>query len=146
MDRSILTRKGFLRNTKEMGPAYVQSVSDTIEMIYIDMAPDVPVILLLSRGADPTESIEILSWKKKVPTPAVISLGEGQEPVAFKAISAGVVNGTWVLLQNCKLGLGLMNVLEVLINKLRDNMDPNFRLFMTALPHIEFPLGLLHLV
>ncbi|EJK55424.1 hypothetical protein THAOC_24846, partial [Thalassiosira oceanica] len=43
-------------------------------------------------------------------------------------INSGVVNGTWVLLQNCKLGLGLMNEMESIINKLRGSIDPNFRL------------------
>jgi dynein heavy chain len=145
VDRSILMAKEFLRNTKEMGSTYVEPVTDTIEMVYNEMVCDVPVVFLLSRGDDPTESIEMLCRKKKLPSPAVISLGEGQEPVAFKAINAGVVNGSWVLLQNCELGLGLMNDMESLINKLKPNMDPNFRLFMTALPHPEFPLGLLQM-
>jgi dynein heavy chain len=145
VDRSILMCKEFLRKTREMGPSYVEPITDTIEMVYDGMAPEVPVIFLLSRGADPTESIEILCRKKKLPSPAVISLGEGQEPVALKAINAATVNGTWVLLQNCELGLGLMNELESIINKLTDSMDPNFRLFMTALPHPEFPLGLLQM-
>lgn len=145
VDRSILMAREFLRNTKEMGPIYVEPVTDTIEMVYNDMSASVPVIFLLSRGADPTDSIESLCRKKKMPAPAVISLGEGQEPVAVKAINAGAVNGTWVLLQNCELGLGLMNELEQLITKLRPSMDPNFRLFMTALPNSNFPLGLLQM-
>ena len=66
----------------------------------------------------------------------MISLGEGQEPVALKAINAGAVNGTWVLLQNCELGLGLMNDMESIINKLKGSLDPNFRLFTLA----ELPL------
>ena len=145
VDRSILMAKEFLRSTKEMGPAYVEPITDTIEMVYNDMSSEIPVIFLLSRGADPTESIEMLCRKKKLPSPAVISLGEGQEPVALKAINAGVVNGTWVLLQNCELGLGLMNDLESIINKVKENMNPDFRLFMTALPHPDFPLGLLQM-
>lgn len=28
-------------------------------------------------------------------------------------MNAAAVNGTWVLLQNCELGLGLMNEMEV---------------------------------
>jgi len=145
VDRCILTCKEFLRNTKEMGPVYVEPVTDTMEMIYNAMTPQVPVIFLLSRGADPTEGVEQLCRKKKFPAPAVISLGEGQEPVAFKAINAGVVNGTWVLLQNCELGLGLMNEMEDILNKLKDTMDPGFRLFITALPHPQFPMGLLQM-
>eukprot|EP00985_Skeletonema_marinoi_P019833 scaffold11509_cov105-Skeletonema_marinoi.AAC.1 len=145
LDRSILMCKEFIRNTKQMGASFVEPVTDTIEMVYDDMEPEVPVIFLLSRGSDPTDGIIELCRKKKLPPPAVISLGEGQEPVALKAINAGIVNGTWVLLQNCELGLGLMNEMESLINKLKGGMDPNFRLFITALPNPEFPLGLLQM-
>jgi len=145
VDRTILMCKDFIRNTKDMGPTYVEPVTDTIDMVYNDMVPEVPVIFLLSRGSDPTDSIIELCRKKKLPAPAVISLGEGQEPVALKAINAGVINGSWVLLQNCELGLGLMNDMESIINKLKGGMDPNFRLFITALPHPEFPLGLLQM-
>ncbi|EJK46835.1 hypothetical protein THAOC_34479 [Thalassiosira oceanica] len=123
VDRSILMCKEFVRNTKEMGPSFVEPVTDTIEMVYDDMVPE----------------------EEETSVPAVISLGEGQEPVALKAINSGVVNGTWVLLQNCELGLGLMNEMESIINKLRGSIDPNFRLFITALPHPDFPLGLLQM-
>ena len=91
VDRSILMCKEFLRKTREMGPSYVEPITDTIEMVYDGMAPEVPIIFLLSRGADPTESIEILCRKKKLPSPAVISLGEGQEPVALKAVKGGFI-------------------------------------------------------
>lgn len=37
MDRTILTCKEFVRNTAEMGPAFVEPVTDTIEMIYDEM-------------------------------------------------------------------------------------------------------------
>ena len=47
------------------------------------------MIFLLSIGADPTESIEGLARKRKLPGPAVISMGEGQEPVAIKAMQTG---------------------------------------------------------
>lgn len=33
--------------------------------------------------------------------------------MAIRAMNAAAVNGTWVLLQNCELGLGLMNEMEV---------------------------------
>jgi hypothetical protein len=49
----------------------------------------------------------------------VTSSGEGREPVGLIAINAGAVNGTWVLIQNCELGLGLMNDMELMINKLK---------------------------
>lgn len=145
VDRCMLMCKWFIRNVEEMGPAYVEPVTDTIESIYSGMTASTPVIFLLSIGADPTESIEALARKRKLPSPAVISMGEGQEPVALKAMNAAAANGTWVLLQNCELGLDLMVSMEETLDKLRENMEPNFRLFITALPDKNFPLGLLQM-
>ena len=76
------------------------------------MALGVPVIYLLSVGADPTESIEMLCRKKKS-TIQIVSMGQGQETPALKAINAASVNGSWVLLQNCELGLELMEQVRV---------------------------------
>jgi len=145
VDRCILQCKDFIRACTQMGPNYVEPVTDTIDEIFQQMTPEVPVIFLLSVGADPTESIESLARKRKLPPPAVISLGEGQEPVAIKAMNAAAANGTWVLLQNCELGLGLMNEMEDLLSKLCESIDMGFRLFITALPNPEFPLGLLQM-
>ena len=145
MDRTILCTKDFVRHTREMGAKYVEPITDTIDSIFEDMNCATPVIFLLSIGADPTESIELLARKKKQIPPAVVSMGEGQEPVALRALAAAAVNGTWVLLQNCELGLGLMESMEDQMAKLQDNVDPNFRVFMTALPHPQFPLGLLQM-
>lgn len=145
MDRCILSSKDFIRRTAAMGPKYVEPITDTIESIYQDMVAYVPVIFLLSVGADPTDAIETLARRKKLPSPTVISLGEGQEPVAIKALTMAAQSGTWVLLQNCELGIPLMMQLEELLNRLRENLNPGFRLFITALPSSEFPLGLLQL-
>jgi len=145
MDRCMLMCKRFVRSIDEMGASYVEPVTDTIESIYDGMVSTTPVIFLLSIGADPTESIEGLARKRKLPSPAVISMGEGQEPVATRAMQAGAANGTWVLLQNCELGLDLMATMEEYLEKLREGMDPNFRLFITALPDKAFPLGLLQM-
>ena len=128
----------------KMGPRYVEPVTDTADAIYAEMISTVPVIFLLSAGADPTDSIELLARKRKLPPPAVISLGEGQEPVAIKAINTASAEGTWVLLQNCELALELMTEMEQLLMKL-PTVDPGFRLFITCLPHKDFPLGLLQM-
>lgn len=145
VDRCMLMCRWFVRNVEEMGPAFVEPVTDTIDSIYDQMVSQTPVIFLLSIGADPTESIEGLARKRKLPSPAVISMGEGQEPVAVRAMQEGAKNGSWVLLQNCELGLELMATMEDFLEKLREGMDPGFRLFITALPERTFPLGLLQI-
>jgi len=145
LDRTILAAKDFIRHTPEMGLKYVEPVTDTIASIYAEMTSGTPVIFLLSTGADPTDSIEQLARKKKCPFPAIVSLGEGQEPVALKAMNTAAANGTWVLLQNCELGLGLMGTMEDVLLNLQNGMDDGFRLFITALPSDGFPLGLLQM-
>merc|ERR1719231_1684719 len=143
MDRAQITCKEFVNNTKEMGPRFVEPVTDTVQSIYAEMNAETPVIYLLSIGADPTESIEGLARKMKLTLSATISLGEGQEPVAIKAMNQAAVAGTWVLLQNCELGIGLMVIMEEFLAGLQK--DPGFRLFITAMPSKEFPLGLLQM-
>jgi len=145
MDRCMLMCRWFIRNIEEMGPTYVEPVTDTIESIYEGMVSHTPVVFLLSIGADPTEAIEGLARKRKLPSPAVISMGEGQEQVAVRAMQAGSANGTWVLLQNCELGMELMATMEDFLSRLREGQDPNFRLFITALPDPAFPMGLLQM-
>eukprot|EP00937_MAST-01D_sp_MAST-1D-sp2_P000194 g194.t1 len=145
MDRTILATQDFIRNSSAMGGEFVEPITDTIESIYSEMVAPVPVIFLLSAGADPTNSIIELARKQKVAPPAVVSLGEGQEPVGTNAMQVAAKEGGWVLLQNCELGLGLMNEMEGLMADLSPTLDPAFRLFITALPHPDFPLGVLQM-
>jgi dynein heavy chain len=112
MDRCILQARDFIKSTPQMGPKFVEPVTDTMEMTYDESCAEVPTIFLLSAGVDPTESIELLARKKKLPPPAVISLGEGQEPVAIKALNGAAQEGLWVMLQNCELALELMADME----------------------------------
>ena len=112
MDRCILQARDFIKATPQMGPRFVEPVTDTMEMTYDESCAEVPTIFLLSAGVDPTESIELLARKKKLPPPAVISLGEGQEPVAIKALNGAAQEGLWVMLQNCELALELMADME----------------------------------
>jgi dynein heavy chain, axonemal len=152
-DRTILAVKNFIRASETvesggvrlaaMGPSFVQPVTDTSESILDDMTAFTPTIYLLSAGADPTDSIEQLSKRKKQSVQCV-SMGEGQEPVALKAINTAMVNGSWVLLQNCHLGLGFMDSMEALLVKIHENCNPDFRLYITSEPHPKFPIGLLH--
>eukprot|EP00937_MAST-01D_sp_MAST-1D-sp2_P001010 g1010.t1 len=179
VDRLPLACRAFIRAVPPAvtGPRYAAPAIDTLEEVYDEMsaAPHVPVIFLLSVGADPTESINTLAHKRKLPPPFTVSLGEGQEPVALRAIrnaavgggdggdggdggasaggqggGAGGRSGTsgWVLLQNCELGLPLMEKMEGELQTLREaegSIDEAFRLFITALPHPQFPLGLLQM-
>ena len=156
-DRTILGVLDFIRKTDfvdvagtrlpVMGQRYVDPVTDTTESTLKEMEPSVPVIYLLSAGADPTDAIETLARKKRKDIECV-SMGEGQDVVALRAINLATVNGSWVLLQNCHLGLDFIDTLEELLLKLRaaeSACSPDFRLFITTEPHPKFSIGLLQM-
>ena len=145
VDRLVLACRQFLRAVPYIGNRYVDPVTDTVADIYDSMDAITPVIFLLSVGADPTDAIESLCRKKKNSIES-ISMGEGQEPVAERAIKEASAAGSWVLLQNCELGLPLMDVLEeMLLHHVFPDVHAAFRLFISAAPDKAFPLGLLQM-
>jgi dynein heavy chain, axonemal len=149
-----------------LGPKYVDPVTDTIEEVYNDSNSCTPMIYLLSPGSDPTDDIISFSRRKKT-TISVVSMGEGQAPYATKAIAQAAPAGTWVLLQNCHLGLDFVSgplerQLDLLMKlneeRKKDHskkdgdkddtigdsvIDSNFRLFLTTEPTNDFPISLL---
>ena len=50
-----------------------------------------------------------------------------------------------VLLQNCELGLRVMESMEETLGDMRDVVQPSFRLFLTAQAHPSVPLALLQM-
>lgn len=156
-DRTLLAVNDFIRNSESidvaggklpaMGPKYTEPVTDTVDSVYREMEATVPVIFLLSAGADPTDSLDTLARRKRRELECV-SMGEGQDVVALRAINSAVSNGSWVLLQNCHLGLEFIDTLEDYLLKLKapDSMcSPDFRLFLTTEPHPRFSIGLLQM-
>jgi dynein heavy chain len=157
-DRTLLAVNDFIRRVETiempggaklpvMGPKYIEPVAETVDAIYREMDATTPVIYLLSAGADPTDSIETLARRKRFGIECV-SMGEGQDVVAQRAINAATTNGSWVLLQNCHLGLDFIDTLEDLLLRLRapeSTCSPDFRLFITTEPHPRFSIGLLQM-
>ena len=52
--------------------------------------------------------------------------------------------GSWVMLQNCHLGLKFMAEIEQSMIKFED-IHAEFQLWITTEPHIKFPIGLLQM-
>jgi dynein heavy chain len=128
------------------------------------------MIFVLSPGSDPLANLmrfaKDMEKDKKI---AAISLGQGQKPIAMRAIDEAKMNGDWVVLQNCHLAKSFMPDLENIIEKfpeaelieansnnetlaqpgvLKSTFDknlihPEFRLYLTSSPCDFFPITIL---
>jgi len=142
-DRALLSVQTYISNT--IGQRYIDSRPLNLRDTEEEANFRTPLVALLSRGADVTGIIMDLAKKKKVQVTS-ISLGQGQEPAARKLVSAGMAAGSWVMLQNCHLGLKYMVEVEQQLIKLdEDSVNPLFRLWITVEPHPKFPIGLLQI-
>lgn len=140
-DRTKLAADRFIEDV--LGSKYVKAIADAIAEIYEETKNDVPVLYLLSPGADPTNTIDEFAKKKKKYPCEQISMGEEQEKLAKSKINIGFDRGTWVILQNCHLGLEFMGEIDEILHPKDRQIHEEFRLFITCEPHQSFPLSLL---
>ena len=104
-----------------------------------------PLIYVLSTGTDPASQLyKFAEAKKFAKKLSVISLGQGQGPLAEKMMMEAMDRGHWVFFQNCHLSPSWMPSLERLI----ENISPefvhrDFRIWLTSMPSIAFPVSVL---
>jgi dynein heavy chain, axonemal len=125
----------------EMGTKFIESPTIQIKNCYQDSKCFTPIILVLTPGAAPmTELYKLaddLGYSNRL---TVISLGQGQGPIAENAISIAAEKGAWVCLQNCHLSVSWLPTLERICEEFsEDTLHPNFRLFLTSEPSPHFP-------
>lgn len=116
--------------TENLGTKFVEPIPWDLEYFYQRSSPTVPLLFILSPGANPIDEIFKLAtvhgMSKRIET---ISFGQHQEPIAEKAIENGVLTGNWVILQNCHL----TTTLEKFVNSISaDVVHPKFRLWLTS--------------
>ncbi|OQR87427.1 dynein heavy chain [Achlya hypogyna] len=115
--------------------------------VYPDLDKGVPCVFILSSGADPTSILHRFAQELgRDDRLHLVSLGQGQGPVASALIRQCAASGDWVLLQNCHLAKSWMPQLELLLTQLRaDTADvhDDFRLFLTSFPAPYFPVAVL---
>ena len=141
-DRTLLAANRFIKDI--LGEEYVRPVTDLIQDIYAESSPSVPILYLLSAGADPTGTIRDYAKKLKQ-NPDQVSMGEEQEIQAEKYIDKNMQEGKWVILSNCHLSLEYMAQLEEVLHPKDKTIHPDFRLWISCEPHKEFPLSLLQM-
>ena len=125
---------------------YTESPPVTMETLYQDSEPRIPIIFVLSQGADPTNSLlKYARDKGYFERTEIISLGQGQGPKAQECLERAKNTGNWVVLQNCHLAKSWMPSLEKIVESFREEktLNPSFRLFLTSMPADYFPVSVL---
>ena len=106
--------------------------------------PKMPVVFILSPGADPQSDVQKLADKYGFTGNKFkfLALGQGMGGQAKEYLQTGSQRGHWVMLQNCNL---LTSWLKKLEKELERMVKPHadFRLWLTTEPTPLFPLSIL---
>eukprot|EP00668_Euglena_longa_P046499 GGOE01062184.1.p1 GENE.GGOE01062184.1~~GGOE01062184.1.p1 ORF type:complete len:1100 (-),score=391.90 GGOE01062184.1:241-3348(-) len=111
--------------------------------------PWVPLIFILSSGADPYAEVQKFADERGMTKRLEsLSLGQGMGRRATEQITAGRQQGLWVLLQNCHLYADWMPRLEKIVEDYssddnRNSVNRAYRLWLTSMPCTTFPVSIL---
>ncbi|MES1912723.1 MAG: hypothetical protein MHM6MM_004949 [Cercozoa sp. M6MM] len=113
-----------------------------------DCLPKVPVVFVLSSGADPQSELEKIAVARNISTAGKfhsVSLGQGMTEKATELLEQGAVRGYWVVLQNLHLVPRWLGTLAKKVSELKESsaIHDSFKLFLTTEPTSQFPTDIL---
>ena len=107
-------------------------------MSYKETSAATGVFFILSPGVNPIAQVEALGIKMGFTYDNgkyhMVSLGQGQEPIAEEAMINGAKNGHWVVLENIHLVVKWLKRLEKTMEDCAASAHPDFRFYLTAEP------------
>lgn len=125
----------------QMGTKFIEPPQFDMQVCFNDSQCFTPLIFVLTPGAAPmTELYKLAEEKGFGKKLQAISLGQGQGPIAEKAVQEASDKGLWVCLQNCHLCVSWMPMLEKICEEFsKDSLHEDFRLWLTSEPSPSFP-------
>eukprot|EP00002_Diphylleia_rotans_P013196 TRINITY_DN2570_c0_g1_i1.p1 TRINITY_DN2570_c0_g1~~TRINITY_DN2570_c0_g1_i1.p1 ORF type:complete len:3210 (-),score=627.88 TRINITY_DN2570_c0_g1_i1:227-9145(-) len=145
-DQVLPTAQAFV--SAILDPRFIEPPPFDLMKSYMDSDNKTPIVFILSSGMDPMEEFTSLALKLGFrDKTSIISLGQGQGPLADRMVHEGSDKGRWVLLQNCHLATSWMTNLEHITEELFSPSylagHPDFRLWLTSKPTSTFPVSIL---
>lgn len=133
---------------EKLDKKYVERRTPDLSQIYDESSKSTPIFFILSPGVDPLKEVETVGRKLGFTAQSGkfhnISLGQGQEIIAEKALDLASREGHWVVLQNIHLVRHWLPVLERKLERIFDTAHESFRLFLSAESVAHFiPQGIL---
>ena len=153
-EKVVLGVREFVR--MQLGAFFTEPPPFDLEGPYADSTAATPLIFILSPGADPVDYLfKLAKSKGKAGGLKIISLGQGQGPLALALMDKARQSGDWVCLQNCHLSVSWLPKLEVYLEGVGGGGGgeggaaagppdhPDFRLWLTSSPTPAFPSAVL---
>ena len=142
-DKLVTAVRAFVKAS--LGAMFIEPTPFDLEGCYNDSTNSTPLIFVLSSGANPMESLlKAAANRGKRRGMKVVSLGQGQGPIAETAMKNGARSGEWVVLENCHLAQSWLPVLDNLLTDKgilgEEDVHPDFRLWLTSMPCSYFPV------
>jgi dynein heavy chain len=152
-DRMALTLSNYIRSVLPNGGAYADCDAasnsvDILEQSINDSTPQTPIYFILSPGANAVADLDKLAVLQDPPLVKGesyhnVSMGQGQDVVAERALELAHRNGHWVILNNIHLMPRWLVDLEKKLDDFGYDSHERFRLFLTSDPSNSIPIGLL---
>ena len=134
----------FVQNN--LGEVFTKSPPFDLTAAFNTSTCSTPLIFILSPGADVNDALISLAAAngKDGEFLKIVSLGQGQGPKAEALMQNGRQAGHWVCLQNCHLSVSwLPKLQEILEAALLEDVNPEYRLWLTSMPSDKFPVSIL---
>ncbi|UYV67054.1 DNAH9 [Cordylochernes scorpioides] len=123
---------------EKFGTKYVEGRSVEFAKSFEESGPATPIFFILSPGVDPLKHVEIhgrkLGFTFDKNNFHNVSLGQGQEEVAERALELASRKGHWVILQNVHLVKNWLPTLEKKLEQYSLGSHDSFRVFVSAEP------------